>query len=274
MSGITYWYYEMSAPGGLIKAQGRDYLALNKAIAYKGKVGQMRAEFSKGYIARKQAVFKEIEKDLTGQTAASGEKLTCRKGCFYCCSQYISGTLQETEPIVYYLYRHEAELANFMRAYPAWREKIRGMDSVFNCIGDIYKKLSAEGPTENNLQTYHDITTRYLAQNIPCPFLSDGSCSIYEVRPWCCASVAATTPGEWCSPSTGDKPSIYTSYLRPKEVPFFRNTNDLTIVPIPLSVYEILKGGFAWLSAIPGMEGLQNEVINDPEVRPILQRYR
>ena len=273
MSGISYWHYEISAPDGVINARGGDYLALNKAIAYKGKIGQMRAEFSQDYIARKQVVFQEIEKDLNDQTVARGEKITCHKGCFYCCSQYISGTLQEAEPIVYYLYHHEAELANFIRAYPAWREKIRGIDSLLSSIEDIYNKLSAEGPTEKNLQDYHDITMRYLAQNIPCPFLNDGSCSIYEVRPWCCASVAATTPGEWCSPSTGDKPTVYTSYLRPKETPFFRNTEDLNIVPIPLSVYEILKGGFTWLSAVPGLEGLENEVVNDPEVRPILQRY-
>lgn len=274
MSGISYWHYEMSAPGGLINAQGGDYLALNKAIAYKGKIGQKRAEFSQDYMARKQTVFKEIEKDLTDQTAARGEKITCQKGCFYCCSQYISGTLQEAEPIVYYLYQHEVELANFIRAYPAWREKLKENEFLFSSIKGIFDRLSAEGPTENNLQAYHEITTRYLAQNVPCPFLNDGSCSIYEVRPWCCASVASTTPGEWCSPLTGDKPSVYTSYLRPQEVPFFRNTADLTIVSIPLSVYEILKGGFAWLAAVPGLEGLEKEVVNDPEVRPILQRYR
>ncbi len=274
MSGISYWHYEMSAPGGLINAREGDYLALNKAIAYKGKIGQKRAEFSQDYMARKQAMFREIEKDLTDQTAARGEKITCQKGCFYCCSQYISGTLQEAEPIVYYLYQHEVELANFMQGYPAWREKIRGTSPLFDDFADIFNKLSVEGPTEDNLQSYQEITTRYLAQNIPCPFLSEGSCSIYEVRPWCCASVASTTPGEWCSPLTNEKPRVYTSYLRPKEVPFFRDTKDLTIVPVPLSVYEILKGGFTWLSAVPGLEGLEKEVVNDPAVRPILQRYR
>ena len=274
MSGICYWHHQMSAPGGLIHARGGDYFTLHKAIAYKGKIGLMRAEFSRDYIARKQVVFREIEKNLADQTAARGEKITCQKGCSYCCSQNISGTLQEADPIVYYLYQHEAEFTNFVRAYPVWREKIRGFDAVFNSIGDIYKKFSAEGPTENNLQAYQAITTRFLEQNIPCPFLNEGSCSIYAVRPWCCASVASTTPGEWCSPVINGTPSIYTSYLRPDEIPFFRDTKDRTIVSIPLSVYEILQGGFAWLSTVPGLEGLEKEVLNDPEVKPIIKRYR
>jgi Fe-S-cluster containining protein len=262
-----------SSPVPIRVTKERDYVTLNRAIAYKGKIGRMRAEFCRHYIAHKQTVFKEIEKDLSDQTAVRREKITCHKGCFYCCSQYIAGTLQESEAIVYYLYQHEVALTNFIRAYPIWREKVRVNESLFKSIRDILNKGSAEGFTEKNRQAYQEATVLYLAQNIPCPFLSNGICSIYEVRPWPCAGVVATTPGEWCSPLTNDKPSVYISRLTPKEVPYFRETKALIMFPVPLGVYEILNGGFIWLSDIPDLEGLDNETMTDPEVRPILQRY-
>src|ERR1035437_8499335 len=56
-------------------------LALHKAIAYQGKVGRMRAEFCRQYIARKQTVFKQMGKDLLAKTSAQGEVITCREGC-------------------------------------------------------------------------------------------------------------------------------------------------------------------------------------------------
>lgn len=262
-----------SSPVPISVTKKRDYVALNRAIAYKGKVGRMRAEFCTNYIAHKQTVFKEIEKDLSDQITARGEKITCHKGCFYCCSQYIGATLQESEAIVFYLYQHEVALTDFIRAYRIWREKVRVNESLFKSIGDILNKLSTEGFSEKNHQAYEDATDMYLNQNIPCPFLSNGICSIYEVRPWPCASVVATTPGEWCSPLTNNKPSVYISHLTPKEVPFFRATKAFMMFPAPLGVYEILNNGFIWLSDLPGLEGLDTEAMTDPEVSPILQRY-
>lgn len=253
-----------------------DYLALNQAIAYKGKIGAMREDFCRQYIARKQSILKEIEKDQSDKVAAMGEKITCHKGCSTCCSQYILGTLQECEAIVYYLYQHEGILADFLRTYPLWRAKVRENESIFKNIKDIVARLCTEGFTENNRQAYDDANTRFLLQNIPCPFLSKGVCSIYEVRPWNCAKPVVTTPSEWCHPSTNvnnDKPSVYISQLTPEEVPLYRNNKAINILLVHLGVYEILNGGFMWLSDIPGLESLDKEATNDPEIKAILSRY-
>ena len=253
-----------------------DYLALNQAIAYKGKIGKMREDFCRQYITRKQTFLKEIEKDQVDKVTAMGEKITCHKGCSTCCSQYILGTLQECEAIVYYLYQHETVLADFVRAYPLWRAKVRENESVFQSIRDAVARSCIEGFTEENRQAYEDANARFLLQNIPCPFLSKGACSIHEVRPWNCAKPVVTTPSEWCHPSTNlknDKPNVYVSQLVPEEMPFYRNTEALNVLLVHLGVYEILEGGFMWLSDIAGLGGLDKEAMNAPEVKAILPRY-
>lgn len=120
-----------------------DYFKLNKEIAYKGKVGRMREESCIRYIRHKQAAFKVIKQKIIEQTAAVGETITCHKGCFFCCSQYVGASIQECEAIVYYLYQHENLLADFLQAYPKWREDVRKNESLFKRIGELYNKLGA-----------------------------------------------------------------------------------------------------------------------------------
>jgi len=251
----------------------RDYVALNQAIAYKGKVGKMREDFCIRYIKHKTEVIKVIVRNLTDRVAARGETITCHKGCFYCCSQYIAGTLQEAEAIVYYLYNHETVLNSFVKKYPKWRAQVREKETLFNKVSQTFNELFSSGRTEKNQQAYMEATILYLEQNIPCPFLNNDICSIYEVRPWPCASTVAVTPGDWCSPANDNICEVRISNLAPKEIPYFRETSRLILLPIPLGVYEILHGGFIWLSDIPGLEGLDDDAMNDPEVKGILQRY-
>jgi Fe-S-cluster containining protein len=251
-----------------------DHTALHRAIAYRGKIGQMRADFCRRYTAYKQTLFEDMEKYLSGQITARAEKLTCRKGCHYCCFEYIGGTLHECEAIVYYLYRNRVAFDSFLQAYAVWREKVSTRESLFDNIKDMYIRGAAEGFSEKNLQDFRDASLLYSRQRIPCPFLVDGLCSIYEVRPRVCASIAATTAAEWCSPLSENEPTVLICRSDPQELepPFFREPMALGMTSIPVSVYEILTGGYVWLSEIPGLEGLDKEAMSDPEVRLILKR--
>jgi Fe-S-cluster containining protein len=265
-TGISFYHKEKAA-----FPPDPNQIALHKAMAYVGKTGRMRMEFCRQYVARKQAVFKLMGKDLLEKTAAQGEQITCREGCTFCCTQYISGTLHEAEAIVHYLYQNGPGLDTFIDSHRTWWTKIKTNDAVFNGLENCFGELVSAGETPARRLAYQEANSRYVAQNIPCPFLNQGLCSIYEVRPFCCASVVATTPGKNCQAGSVEKPRVYVSSLRPKEVPFFRQTTDLVIVNIPLAVYELLNGGYGWLSGISGLEGLENEVSNDPEVRALLE---
>lgn len=262
-----------SLPVPSVGTKNRDYIALNKAIAYKGKIGKMREDFCIHNVDIKKELITFIEKDLTDKVVARGETITCHKGCSYCCSQFVGVPLEEVETIVYYLYSHETVLNNFVKSYPIWRAKVRESEAVYNRVLETFNMLFSDGRTETNLQAYNEASISYLKLNIPCPFLDKNTCSIYEVRPYACASVVAITPGEWCSPANDNICEVRMSNIVPKHVPYFREPSRMVLLPTPLGVYEILAGGFLWLSDLPGLKGLDNEVMTDPEVRPIIRRY-
>lgn len=262
-----------SSPVPVVQTNTRDYIALNRAVAYAGKIGKMREDFCVHFIGIKKEIIKFIEKDLSDKVSARGETITCHKGCSYCCSQFIGVPLEEVEAIVYYLYNHETIFNSFIKSYPTWRVKVRENQAVFDKIFETFNALFSSGRTETNLQAYDEASKSYLNLNIPCPFLDNDTCSIYEVRPYACASVVAVTPGEWCSPANDNICEVRMSNIVPKHVPYFRETSRMVLLPMPLGVYEILVGGFLWLSDLPGLKGLDNEVMTDPEVRPILTRY-
>ena len=251
-----------------------DHFQLNKEIAYKGKIGRMREGFCKEYILRKQAAFKDIEQAIIKQTKALGETITCHKGCFFCCSQYVGASIQECEAIVYYLYQHENLLADFLQAYPKWREDVRKNESLFKRIGELYNKLGASHTKKPIFPLIREAGGHYLAQNIPCPFLSDGICSIYEVRPWTCAGIFVVSPAELCHPMSTKMPKNYEVHGEWEiETPMYGKSTAFVLNPLPIGVYNILTLGTYFLSKIPGLESLEQEAINDPEVRPIIQQY-
>ena len=255
-----------------------DYFKLNREIAYKGRIGRQREDFCVRYIKHKQEVFKEIEKAQVEMATSMGETITCQKGCSFCCVQYVDASVQEGEAIVYYLYQNESVLNAFLRAYPAWREKVRESGDPFKRMTQHWKKAVASQYSKQSLQAGANEAEDYARRNIPCPFLHHGLCSIYEVRPLLCASLFATTPTEWCNPSNPNKARVYNLHTVVLEALhhslfYYRNLKQPVISFMPVMVYEMLKGGFPLLSKVPGLEGLEDEAMNDPEIRPILQRY-
>jgi hypothetical protein len=78
-----------------------DSLKLNKDIAYKGNIGKQREEFCISYIRHKQVLLNRIQREILKQIKGSGEKVTCQKGCSFCCLLYIEANVQECEAIVY-----------------------------------------------------------------------------------------------------------------------------------------------------------------------------
>lgn len=259
---------------GKIRRKEIDHFKLNKEIAYKGKVGRMREESCIRYIRHKQAAFKVIKQKIIEQTAAVGETITCHKGCFFCCSQYVGASIQECEAIVYYLYQHENLLADFLQAYPKWREDVRKNESLFKRIGELYNKLGASHTKKTIFPLIQEAGGHYLAQNILCPFLNDGICSIYEVRPWVCAGIFVVSPAELCHPMSTKMPKNYEVHGEWEiETPMYGKSTAFVLNPLPIGVYNILAGGTDFLSKIRGLESLEQEAMSDPEVRGIVRRY-
>lgn len=247
-----------------------DNISINRLIAYKGQVGRRREQFCLEYTVVKKAATQHIEQGLDRDAAAAGKAISCRKGCGECCSTYyIAASLQECEAIVYWLYQHEDVLQRFLQAVKGWQTKVTGA-KCFDTINRLYGRNILAQATEEEKQAFRTAMDEYEGQHVTCPFLADGACAIYEVRPYVCASVVSISPAEWCRISHPDHRSM--SYLKTelplaKDIPYFvQPKSGILLASMPLLVFDILSGGYAALAEIPGLEVLQQMAMSDPEV--------
>jgi Fe-S-cluster containining protein len=250
-------------------------LKFNKWIAYKGKVGRERAEFCDSYIKNKSLVLKAIKEKQLEETQLKGETVSCQPGCVYCCYHYVTATLDETEAIVYYLYQNEKYLNNFLTAYRRWKAKIDENTTLMTDILRAYNTSITDHSSAEKQESFRSLANQYLSLDIPCPFLNDGACSIYPVRPWVCACFVAVTPIDWCRPDSPNKPRTMsmTYYNEMDKIAHYRKFKGIWTT-MPSAVYSILKSGVYTLSKIPGLEALEKETMEDPEIKSFLRSLR
>jgi hypothetical protein len=248
---------------------------LNKWMAYRGKVGRERAVFCKTYIENKALVLQAIKEKQLGETESKGERLSCKPGCVYCCYHYVTATLDEIEAIVYYLYHNEQALNSFLTAYGPWRAKIEENKALMTDIARSYNVYIADRSSDEKQERFHLLANQYLNLNMACPFLKDSACIIYPVRPWGCAGFVAVTPADWCRPGSANKPKTMSMpyYDQMHQIAYYRKFKGIWST-MPKAVFNILKGGIYTLSRIPGLETLEKETMEDPEIRSLLRSVK
>jgi Fe-S-cluster containining protein len=125
------------------------------------------------------------------RTEASGEKVTCSKGCSTCC---------RAQPVPVAPVEAVA-LAKVVESMPAARR-----DEVKRKFAENVKRLEEAGladtfrrrdPHLTNEQA-RDIAKRYFALGLVCPFLEDDACGIYADRPFVCRQYLVTSDPELC----------------------------------------------------------------------------
>jgi len=103
-----------------------------------------------------------------------GGIIHCAKGCSGCCSLVVNCTAGEALRIAPVL--TPAQSSRLCESIPAIRNCAQQADSL-----------------KSWLSSYRD-------QAGPCPFLEqDGSCGVYQVRPFSCRSLLATREPHWCT---------------------------------------------------------------------------
>jgi Fe-S-cluster containining protein len=246
---------------------------LNKWIAYRGKTGQERAEFCREFIKNKRQVIETIQERQQVETQLKNETISCHHGCVYCCYHYVTATFDEVEAIVYYLYQNGNSLQYFLESYPGWKSMIEKNQTLINSIAHAYNALIIDRESPGKQEQFHLLANQYLGLDLPCPFLRENECVIYPVRPWVCASWAAVTPPEWCSPQSLEKPrTISISYCQEmNRVPHYRKHKRFWTT-MPKAVFSILQGGIYAVAKIPGLETLARETMEDPEVKVLIKR--
>ncbi len=124
---------------------------------------------------------------------ATGKAISCQKGCAACCRMMVP--LSGPEAFA---------LRDYVRALPGERqariaERFAQAKSRLLSHG-LWHRLrdmsEAEQPPDDN--ALEPVNRDYYALRMPCPFLEDELCSIYEERPAACRELLVTSPAEWC----------------------------------------------------------------------------
>ena len=242
---------------------GQDLISQNRTIAYVGDIGRRREQFCENYAAYKTQMISRGEQLIRDKVAAAGETISCREGCNKCCNLYVFANLQEAECIVNYLYRHDDALKHFLSAYGEWRKGLGGfrnkMDRLERMVGkSLTGRLAAQ-----ELERFQADIHAYTMCQLQCPFLRDGKCTIYEVRPFVCARLAATTPPEECQledPASNRAKYHKFAFKIEEDMPYFIQTRERIVSGCaPELVHRILEGGYSYLGSIAGLEELRHQ---------------
>ena len=254
-------------------------IALNRKMAYVGKLGKSRESFCQSYIKKKKKAIEVITQKLLKEIESEGKTTPCKQGCVYstCCNEYVEANLQECEAIVYYLYQNENILEAFLKNYEIWRQKEKETLEIYGKRDMLKWEIRAlKNPTIQKLQKMErledELSEQYYKLNLPCPFLDNNLCLIYEVRPLMCVAYYSIDPIELCSPLSTEMSKLKRADLTHffNDRTFYYARLDLPFLPLmPLGVYRIISEGYSYLSTIRGISNIKNDVMREPEIASI-----
>src|SRR6266700_3692808 len=126
------------------------------------------------------------------QSEASGERVSCAKGCSACCR---TQPVPITPPEAFALARlvdalPEPRQTAVRWAFAAAVEQLRAAD-----LYDVYMQRDPATTRETALAAVR----RYMNLALACPFLENDACSIYLDRPFVCRQYLVTSPPDLCA---------------------------------------------------------------------------
>lgn len=127
------------------------------------------------------------------QAVEAGQTISCKMGCAACCRMLVPLSAPEA-----------FALRDYVGQLPADRRT-----PLLNRISDTKDRLSREGLWDqlNDVaeaskpvpdEELDPINRSYYELRIPCPYLENELCSIYEARPAACRELLVTSPAELC----------------------------------------------------------------------------
>jgi Fe-S-cluster containining protein len=127
------------------------------------------------------------------QVSAEGKMRSCKKGCAACCRMLVPIAPPEAFALMEYIRllpdeqqqrvaQRFAASKSTLRAHGLWHRLVE--------IGE------SSGPPDD--EALEPINQQYYTLRMPCPFLEDDACSIYEQRPAACRELLVTSPVEHC----------------------------------------------------------------------------
>lgn len=165
----------------------------------------------------------------------TGHTVSCHKGCAACCRMLVPMSAPEAFALTDRIERLEQ---------PERERLLAKLDLAQQQLAraGVLKQLSAlaESSDPPSDEAIEPVNRAYYALRMPCPFLDNEACSIYEDRPAACRELAVTSPATDCQNMTSQT-------IRPVPVALRISTAlsllwaDLTgtaprLIPLPLAV--------------------------------------
>lgn len=144
-----------------------------------------------------RAISTQISAISVEHAAAQGKTPSCRAGCAACCRQLVPIAPMEAQALASAV----ATMPSKRRAEVRRRfaEAVARMEAAGLLDARAPKGRSAlVSAAEPGKAAWDDVSARYFAARIDCPFLEDESCSVYAERPITCREYIVTTPAAWC----------------------------------------------------------------------------
>ena len=211
----------------------------------KGEIGRWRKDFCTRYPNILNQVRDNTSRSFLETISLKQKQITCRKGCAHCCHHYVTVSVAQGIAIVDYLYGKKKWLIRFLDKYEIWHKK-------GNVLSDRIDRLrlsaqAAKRPGDAILQDTRPLSEQYFKTYIPCPFLENGSCFIYAVRPLSCSGHFSTSPPDCCAPESRGKPDLHNVIPDDPDLLVIANSTDHRLVmyelTLPVMVYRLLTEG-------------------------------
>lgn len=138
---------------------------------------------------------------------AEGKQVSCKVGCAACCRHLvpISGVeAVSLAAVVASLPKPRQDEVRRRFAAAVARMEAEGLLNP-KARKDRQALISAAAPGES---PWENVSKRYFALQIDCPFLEAESCTIYEERPLVCREYQVTTPSAWCAELSSEVESV------------------------------------------------------------------
>jgi Fe-S-cluster containining protein len=127
------------------------------------------------------------------QAIEAGQTISCQMGCAACCRMLVPLSAPEAFALREYVEQLPTERRTHLfnrLSNTKNRLKREGLWDRLNDVAEATKPVPDE--------ELDPINRSYYALRIPCPYLENEMCSIYEARPAACRELLVTSPAELC----------------------------------------------------------------------------
>jgi len=123
----------------------------------------------------------------------AGLTISCRKGCAACCRMLVPLSVPEAFALREYVEQLPTDRRTLLLHRLSETKDRMKHEGLWESLADVAEASSPVADEELD-----PINRAYYALKVPCPYLENELCSIYEARPAACRELLVTSPAELC----------------------------------------------------------------------------